>query len=277
MPIRVAVAQLALRLADTEGNLARCLAALDEAAAQGAKLVVLPECALTGYVFDDVEAARAAALDVPGPQTDAVAERCRALDLHAVVGALARDGQRVRNTAVLVGPSGLLGEYRKSHLPYLGVDRFVTAGDGPYAVHETPVGRLGVQICFDLRFPELTRSLALDGAEIVCHPTNWPVEVRDLPDFLTRARAAENRVFLLTANRMDAENGATFCGKSQIVDPLGRQLAIAGEDEEVVLVAEIELEEARQKTMVATPGSYEMPIWAQRRPELYGRVVAPDR
>jgi predicted amidohydrolase len=192
------------------------------------------------------------------------------------VGTLAKDGGRVRNTAVVVGPDGLLGEYRKSHLPYLGVDRFVSPGDGPYEVHDTPVGRLGVQICFDLRFPELTRSLALDGAEIVCHPTNWPVQVRDLPDFLTRARAAENRVFLLTANRMDSENGATFCGKSQIVDPLGRQLAIAGEDEEVVLVADIELEEARQKTMVAKAGSYEMPIWQQRRPELYGRLVTQD-
>jgi 5-aminopentanamidase len=273
--MRVAVAQLQPRLADVAGNVERCLAALDDAAGQGAVLVVLPEAAITGYVFDDPDAAAAVAIDLDGPEVAALADRCAALGLHAVVGTLEREGARVRNTAVTVGPDGVIGSYRKAHLPFLGVDRFVTAGDGPFDVHETPVGRLGVEICFDLRFPELSRALALDGAEIVCHPTNWPVEVRELADFMTRARAVENRVFLLTANRVGEENGARFCGLSQIVDPLGRRLALAGEDEEVVLVADIDLDEARTKTMVEAPGTYEMRLWAQRRPELYGRLVEP--
>jgi predicted amidohydrolase len=273
--VRVAVAQLYPHLADSEGNLRLCLDALGEAAGQGAALAVLPEAALTGYVYDSAADAHAAALDADGPELAAVAERCSSLRIHAVVGLLQRDGERVRNACVLFGPGGPIATYKKTHLPYLGVDRFVTPGAEPFDVYETPVGRLGLEICFDLRFPEQTRALALAGADIVCHPTNWPVQAGGLADFMTRARAVENRVFLLTANRVGEEAGARFCGLSQIVSPAGERLAIAGPDEETVLVADVDLEEARTKTIVAQAGSYEMPLWSQRRPELYGRLAEP--
>src|SRR5439155_1662137 len=93
---------------------------------------------------------------------------------HVCCGLVERDGDRLHKTAVLVSPDGLIGAYRKTHLPFLGVDRFVVPGD-ELPVWDTPLGRIGVEICYDLRFPEVTRTLALNGADIVCHPTNFPV------------------------------------------------------------------------------------------------------
>jgi predicted amidohydrolase len=245
---------------------------MEEAAAQGVKLLVLPEAALTGYVFGSPEEARAVALEVPGPEIEALAAAAARLDLHVVVGLVERESDLLRNTAVLVGHGGLVGRYCKTHLPFLGVDRFVTPGD-EVPVFDTPIGRIGIEICYDLRFPELTRALALGGADIVAHPTNWPLAARSNAEILTRARAQENRIFLLTANRVGLERGGEFCGWSQICDVGGTRLVEAGETEEGLFVAEIDVEEARHKDIVPVPGEYEMYLFGDRRPELYGALV----
>jgi predicted amidohydrolase len=142
---------------------------------------------------------------------------------------------------------------------------------------ETPVGAVGIQICFDLRFPEGMRACALAGAELVAHPTNWPTAARPVADFVTRTRALENRVFLLTADRVGRERWAEFGGWSQIVDPGGRRLAEASEGREGLLVAEIDPTEARAKDLVLSPGEYEMRLFEGRRPELYGGLVERSR
>jgi predicted amidohydrolase len=191
--------------------------------------------------------------------------------VYVVCGLLQRDGDLLRNAAVLVGPQGLIGTYWKTHLPFLGVDRFVTPGD-ELTVYDTPLGRIGVEICYDLRFPEVTRTLALKGADIVAHPTNFPVAARIQTELITVARAAENRIYLLTANRVGKERGGEFCGWSQIVDPFGTRLAEAGETEETLLVAEVDIEKARDKDYVI-PGEYELYLFGHRRPELYGALV----
>jgi predicted amidohydrolase len=271
------VAQTEPRLGERERNVEACLAQLEEAAAAGCELLVLPECATSGYMFASENEAARSAEEIPGPSVEALAAACARHGLHCVVGLLERDGDRLRNTAVLVGPAGLVGRYRKTHLPFLGVDRFVTPGDEPSEVYETPVGRLGIVICYELRFPEPTRALALGGAELVVHPTNWPAAVRPFADFLTRARAAENRVFLLTANRVGAEGGVEFFGRSQIVDPLGERLVEAGEGEDELLLAEIEPAEAREKDRAIVPGEYEVHLFGDRRPELYGALVEETR
>src|SRR5436190_3858648 len=216
--MRVAVAQLDPKLAEKERNLDACLVSLDEAVAAGAELLVLPECAIPGYMFDSAEEAMPYAEEIPGPVTQTLAEACARNGAHVVCGLIERDGDRLHNAAVLVGPDGLLGTYRKTHLPFLGVDRFVTPGD-ELPVWETPLGRLGVEICYDLRFPEVTRTLALRGADVIAHPTNFPLAARPQTEFITRARAAENRVYLLTANRIGKERWGEFCGWSQIVEP----------------------------------------------------------
>lgn len=272
--MRVAVAQIEPKLGEVERNLETCLSRLEQASAQGAQLLVLPECAIPGYMFASAEEALPFAEEIPGPSTEALQQACRRLGAHVVCGMLERDGDALRNSAVLVGPGGLIGTYRKTHLPFLGVDRFVVAGD-ELPVYDTPLGRIGIEICYDLRFPEVTRTLALRGADLIAHPTNFPLAARPQTEFFTRARAAENRVYLLTSNRVGKETWAEFCGWSQIVDPYGTRLAEAGVDDETLLVAEIDLERARDKDYVIA-GEYELYLFGDRRPGVYGALVEPS-
>src|SRR4051794_23673990 len=266
-----AVAQIEPKLGEKERNLAVCVARMEEAAGLGAELLVLPECAIPGYMFDSEAEGLGFAEEIPGPSTEALARECARLGLHVVCGLLERDGDSLRNAAVLCGPDGFIGSYRKTHLPFLGVDRFVVPGD-ELPVFDTPLGRIGIEICYDLRFPEVTRTLALRGADIVAHPTNFPMAARFQTEVITRARAGENRVYVLTANRVGKERWGEFSGSSQIVDPLGTRLAEAGETEEVLLTAEVDVEKARDKDYVI-PGQYELYLFGHRRPELYGAVV----
>jgi predicted amidohydrolase len=267
----VAAAQIEPKLAEPERNLEACLARLEEAAAAGAELLVLPECAVPGYMFESAEEALPFAEEIPGPSSEVLERESRRLGMHVVCGLLERDGDTLRNAAVLVGPDGLVGTYRKTHLPFLGVDRFVVPGD-ELTVYDTPLGRIGVEICYDLRFPEVTRTLALKGADIVAHPTNFPMAAKVQTELITVARAAENRIYLLTANRVGKERSGEFCGWSQIVDPYGTRLAEAGETEEALLVADVDVEKARDKDYVI-PGEYELYLFGHRRPELYGALL----
>ncbi len=270
--MRVAVAQIEPRLGEKERNLETCLARMEEAAAEGAQLLVLPECAIPGYIFESADEALPFAEEIPGPSTELLEREARRLGLYVVCGLLERDADMLRNAAVLVSPDdGLLGTYRKTHLPFLGVDRFVVPGD-ELPVWDTPLGRIGIEICYDLRFPEVTRTLALRGADIVAHPTNFPVAARIQTELITVARAAENRIYLLTANRVGKERTGEFCGWSQIVDPFGVRLAEADGTEETLLVADVDLEKARNKDYVI-PGEYELYLFGHRRPELYGALV----
>jgi predicted amidohydrolase len=269
--MQVAVAQIDPQLGEKERNLAACVARMEEAAAAGAQLLVLPECAIPGYMFGSGDEALPFAEEIPGSSTAALERECARLRLHVVCGLLERDGDALRNAAVLVGPDGLVGTYRKTHLPFLGVDRFVVPGDA-LSVFDTPLGRIGIEICYDLRFPEVTRTLALQGADMVAHPTNFPMAAKIQTELITVARAAENRVYLLTANRCGKERWAEFCGRSQIVDPAGTRLAEADTTSEALLVADIDVERARDKDYII-PGEYELYLFGDRRPELYGALV----
>lgn len=269
--MRVAVAQMEPKLAETERNLDACLARLEEAAADGAQLTVFPECAIPGYMFDSAEEALPYAEEFPGPTIEAFERECARLGTHAITGLLERDGDTLYNAAILVGPDGLIGSYRKTHLPFLGVDRFVTPGD-QLKVFDTALGRIGLIICYDLRFPEVARTLALHGADMVALPTNFPMAASLQCDVIAPARAAENRIYLLVANRVGKERTGEFCGLSQIVDPYGKRLVETGQTGEALLVAEVDVEKARDKDYVV-PGEYELYLFGHRRPELYGALV----
>lgn len=273
--VAVAVAQVACDIGNASANVERVVAAISEAAAAGAQLVVLPECILTGYMFETAAEARATAMDVEGPELASLADCCRALGVHAVVGLLERDGEGLRNTAVLLNAAGnRAGIYRKAHLPFLGADRFVRAGSPTRApVFATELGRIGMNICYDIRFPESARLLALAGADIVAQPANWPIEARVLPELFAPVRACENRVVIAVANRGDTERGTTFVGMSQIARPDGSVAARADERSEALLVEEVDLDEARSKRVVRDPGRYEIDLLADRRPELYSALV----
>jgi predicted amidohydrolase len=268
----VAAVQMEPKFAAPEENLAAILNWAEEASKCGAQLVVFPECALTGYCFESREEAMAVAEPVDGKSVRELSHWCKSRNCWLVVGTLERGGERLYNAALLIAPDGLQAVYRKIHLPCLGVDRFVDPGDLPFQVHSTPVGRIGLHICYDAVFPEAARVMALDGADILCLPTNWPEGARPVAELVPRVRALENRVYFIAANRIGEEGGFKFIGMSQIADPFGNWLAIASEPKETLLVSEIDLTEARRKRIVFVPGRYEVDRIGDRRPEFYRTI-----
>jgi 5-aminopentanamidase len=268
--MRVGLAQCRPALGDVAGNLDSCLSYLAGARDQECDLVVFPECALSGYMFDDRAAAQAAAVPASGEAVGALLAQCRRDGLHCVIGVLVSQDGQLRNSALLLGPGGLIGRYDKTHIPQLGADRFVTAGPGPYQVHQTAIGRIGMQICYDWRFPEVTRTLALLGADLVAMPTCSPVSSSELADYIPRTRAVENALFFAMANRVGTEGAASFFGRSQVIDPGGRALIDAGGSEGLVS-ADIDIGQARRKDREQGDGLYQLQIMQDRRPDLYLR------
>lgn len=275
--LRLAVVQFEPQLLQPEDNLQAILAWMEQAARQGAELVVFPECSLTGYALS-AEEAEAIAEAIPGPRTARLVEACRQTKLHIVIGTIERDADGLcYNTAVLLSGAGVGGAYRKTHLPLLGVDRFLAAGDdlpGPFL---TAFGPIGMLICYDLRFPEPIRVLALAGAQLVVLPTAWPASATLYPEHMARSRAAENGIFVAAANRIGEERGTRYLGHSLILGPDGQMLAEAGASEAGLLVAEIDLDRAAEKRRIFRPGEYELDLFGDRRPELYGRIAASDQ
>src|SRR5262249_37649022 len=183
-------------------NLAAMTRKLGEAADRGARLVVFPECALTGYGFASREETCRAAEPLPGPSVDAMARVCARRGVWTVFGLLeaAPDGQ-LFNACALVGPAGFVAGDRKIHLPCLGADRFTDPGDRPFAVHDLGGLRLGMNICFDGSFPESARILTLLGADLVVLPTNWATGARKMSELVAPARSWEDHIYYLAVNR----------------------------------------------------------------------------
>jgi predicted amidohydrolase len=270
---KFAVVQMESAAGELEANFGRTAEHLAKSADQGAQVVVFPEVALTGYDLTP-ELAAEVADSIPGKWTDRMAEQCARLGVLACFGLVERaDDGLLYNAAALVGSEGLIGSYRKIHLPFMGADRHLTPGDGLSGPFETPHGRLGIQICFDLRFPETTRALALRGAQVVLVPTALPVAATIFPEVYNRARSAENRIYIVSANHIGQEGGANYLGRSQISAPDGAVLAEAGPNEETILCAEVDLAEADRKKLVLRPGEYELDLFGGRRPELYGDLI----
>jgi predicted amidohydrolase len=261
--------------ADKESNLRRMLFFLEQAAGEGARLTVFPECALTGYCFDSLEEARPHAEPIPGPSTARMAEACKRHLCYVVYGLLEADGRRVFNACVLVGPNGVVGSYRKMHLPFLGVDRFTTPGDRPFAVHRAGELQIGMNICYDGSFPESARVMTLDGADLIVLPTNWPPGSQCMASCAVNARAMENHVYYLAVNRVGTERGFRFIGASKICAPGGSVLAEAAHENEAILYAQVDVEKARNKHLVRVPKLHEIDRIKDRRPEMYGRIVEP--
>jgi predicted amidohydrolase len=268
---QIAGVQMDCRLADPATNLDRVRRKLREAAGQGARLIVFPECVLAGYVFESRDEAWPHAETLPGPATERLAPDCRELGVWTAFGLLERDGQRLFNSCALVGPGGFVASYRKVHLPCIGVDRFATLGDRPFAIHDLDGLRVGMNICYDGSFPESARVLALQGADLIVLPTNWSVTAR-AACHLPEARALENHLYYLAVNRIGEERGFRFAGRSRLIDYNAEVLAAAGEDE-AIIYGVIEPEKARAKRVVMVPGKNEVDRVGDRRPEMYGPLV----
>ena len=273
---KIAAVQMDCRLAEVAANRTAVRAKLAEAADAGARLVVFPECVLTGYGFPSRAAALECAEPVPGPSTDAVAADCARLGVWAVYGMLEAAGDKLFNTAVTVGPDGSLFSYRKLHLPCLGADRFTDPGDRPFAVHDLGGLKVGVHVCFDGSFPESARVLTLLGADVLVLPTNWADNARRMATLVPRCRAFENHVYYVAVNRVGTESGFRYIGRSSACDHLGDELAVADHDREAVLYAEVDPEAARRKRVVHCAGEYEIDRVNWRRPDVYGPLVEGD-
>ncbi|MFM9925070.1 nitrilase family protein [Variovorax sp. H27-G14] len=249
----VAAVQMAPRVGHTADNVARSVALIEQAATQGASIVVLPELANSGYVFASRAEAFALAEPVPdGPSTQAWAEVARRCNVHVVAGIAEREGDRLYNAAVVLGPRGWLGTYRKLHL-WGDEHLFFEPGNKGLPVFHTELGRLGVLICYDGWFPETYRLLAMQGADIVCMPTNWvpmPHQPTDRPAMATTlamASAHSNGLNIVCADRTGTERGQPFVGQSLIVGARGWPLAgPASIDSEEILCARIDLRASRQ-------------------------------
>jgi 5-aminopentanamidase len=267
---KIAGVQMDCRLGNKEHNLDVICSRLREAAKNGARLVMFPECALTGYAFASKEEALPFAESMPGPGSEAIAKECRALGVWCVFGLLEQDGSDLFNACTLVGPQGVAAGYRKIHLPFLGVDRFTTRGNRPFAVHDLGDLRIGINICYDGSFPEAARVLTLLGADLVLLPTNWPTGAATTARYLVPARALENHIYYAAVNRVGEERGFRFIGQSRLAGCDGELLVPMGSDAEEILYAEIDPQMARRKRIVKIPGKYEIDRVGDRRPEMYG-------
>ena len=276
IPFIVAGIQCDPQIGCTDFNLKMIAEGAANASQAGAALAIFPECAVQGYCFDSAKEALEFAESIPGFATARLEEIAKHFNLHLVVGMLERADDQLFNVAVLISPNGLIGSYRKVHLPFLGVDRFTAHGQAGFRVYNTPLARIGVNICYDCSFPESARVMMLDGADLITLPTNWPESGGcAVPDFVVPTRALENKLYYAAVNRVGTERGVKFIGRSSIVDPFGKILASANDTEQMIL-AEINPMLAREKHIVRVPGEHEINRLKDRQPDQYGLLVQPN-
>ena len=256
--------QFAPRLADVEQTILDLQEIWPLVAA--ADLVVLPELANSGYNFVSKEQAMAAAEDPANSVfIEALIAACIRYDFHVVTGFNERTPEGLYNTAFLIGKSGVMGRYRKLHL-FMHEKDFFVPGDVGLPVFDVDGVRIGMLVCFDWAFPEVWRGLALQGAQVICHPSNLV-----LPGLAQRAIPAyslTNRVFIITANRIGTEGNLTFTGMSLATDTLGQVLSSAPETEPFSAVFDMDPQEAQKKQI--TPRNH---LINDRRPDVYAKYL----
>jgi len=262
--MKIGFVQMRPALGDSQANIKKIEALIENV--KDADLVVLPELCNSGYNFKTRESALAAAEQINGSKfIGRLEELCRQYKFHIVSGFNERDNDRLYNTAVLVGPEGYIGKYRKLHLFLNEKDLFVPGNVG-LPVFDIGNCKIGMLICFDWMFPEVWRSLALQGVDIICHPSNLVI-----PGLCQRAvpvHAVTNRIFIITANRVGTEDDLTFTGLSIIADPQGEVLYQSPADKEEAKAVEVDIAQARDKN--ATTRNH---IFDDRRPEEYKKLL----
>lgn len=261
--MKIAVAQIACALGDRAANLRKIAECCERAKAAGAELIVFPEMVDTGYSMAVVEEHAAAWNEGAVPELAATA---KSLALAVICGVSEREGERIYNSQVFLDASGnLAGKYRKTHLfspAPIEEHKCFTSGDELRACAWGEV-RLGLSICYDLRFPEVYRRQAIDdGANVFVISSAWPFPRIEHLRVLATARAIENQSYVVLANRVGTDAGVTFCGSSVIIDPSGTVLAAASSDREELIFAEVSPDALRRVREA-------MPVFAHLRSQLY--------
>lgn len=267
--VKVAAIQTRARTGDKEGNTSQALDAVRRACGDGARLVVLPELGNSGYVFGSRREVAELAEPVGGETTQLWLEAAREHDVYICGGFLEVDGGRFYNAALLVGPDGVIGHYRKTHL----WDReklFFEPGNLGFNVFHLPFGRVGIMICYDGWHPEVARILKLKGADIILDPTCWVVvpnlvtPENPVSAYIHMTTAHVNNLFVVCADQCGTERGCTFLGRSCIAGPAGFVAGPGSHLDDEIVAAEVNLLEARHHhwTPLADP-------LADRRTDLY--------
>ncbi len=244
--MKVGFFQFAPRFGETQRNLESIIHAIDNF--QG-DLLVFPELALSGYQFLTKDEACELAEDIPtGPVCQQLEQAIQGRELHVVVGLAERERDCVYNSAVLIGPNGYAGTYRKTHL-FFEETLWFSPGNTGFKVWDIGIAKIGLLVCFDWFYPEAARILALKGADILCHPSN--LVLPHCPDAMV-TRCLENHVFAVTANRVGCEQRGSksplsFIGLSEIVAPNGQIVHRASQNEPELFSCEIDVTQARDK------------------------------
>lgn len=274
--VRIACVQMEPIVGEKDRNVRRSIEMIEEAAGKGATLVVLPELCNSGYVFDTREEAFALSEEIPaGPTCQAWAGVASKHGLHIVAGIDERDGDVLYNSSVVIGPHGYVGTFRKVHL-WNKENLFFEPGNLGFPVFKTPIGRIGTFICYDGWFPESYRLCALQGADIVCVPTNWvPIPGQDenreaMANILAMAAAHSNSLFVAAADRIGTERQQPFIGQSIIVSYTGWPVSgPASPDKEEIIYADVNLSDARRKR---NWNEYNQ-VLRDRRTDLYNEML----
>ena len=265
--MKIGFVQFAPTLGDIEATMRR----LDDLLPQceSADLLVLPELCNSGYNFESPEQAWATSEEIAySVFLEYLESQCQQHGLFIVSGFNEREGDSLYNSAVLVGPQGVMGRYRKLHL-FMYEKDFIEPGDVGLPVFDIGQARVGMLVCFDWLFPEAWRALALKGADLVCHPSN--LVMPGLSQQSIHIRALSNRIYVVTANRIGTEGSLTFTGLSTIADPGGKVLLQASPAEERVGLVNVDIERARDKNITARNN-----ILDDRRPQEYTILVTAD-
>ncbi|MEM0253612.1 MAG: carbon-nitrogen hydrolase family protein [Candidatus Bathyarchaeia archaeon] len=248
------MAQISCQCGKKELNITKMEKYADEARKQEAELIIFPELSLTGYTLKDK--VYELAETIPGPSTEKIARIAKENNLYIIFGApeLSEKAQAILyNTAVLVGPEGYIGKYRKMHLPNHSVfeeKRYFRPGYKT-GVYKTRLGRIGLIICYDIFFPEITRLIRLEGADFTVCISASPSTRRSFFEILTAARAIENTMFLAYVNLVGIEEGLQFWGGSRLIAPNGNVIAKAPYYEESLTLGEIDYNEIRASEISA--------------------------
>lgn len=231
-----------------------------------ADILVLPELCNSGYNFVSHEQAYETSEEIENSIfIQFLEEKCSQLNLYLVSGFNERDKEVLYNSAVLIGPSGYIGRYRKLHL-FMNEKDYFTPGNTGLPIYDIGLCKIGMLVCFDWIFPEVWRILALKGAEIICHPSN--LVIPGLAQKAVPIHALTNRVYTVTANRIGTERELSFTGLSTIANPTGDILIQASQTEEEVAVTDVDIALARDKMITERND-----IFADRRPEQYSSML----
>lgn len=282
---RIASVQMNCKNGKLDENLSKILGCIDEACDHGAELAVLPEGIYQGYCFDTYEEIFPLAEEIPnGKFTQTLMKKAKERNTYIIAGLYEKEGIKLYNSAVFVGPDGYVGTYRKMH--YFCTEKaFCEPSYSGFPVFDTRLGRIGIMICYDLWFPETMRLLTLQGADLICSPAGWVMnDTKEkimknpgnynmpLENALCISASKCNSLYIAAAARVGEERGTKWTGDSLITAPSGEVLSSADGEHEKILYADVDLRRAKEYRQSGSRNN----LFSDRRTDFYDEMLGLD-